>query len=176
MYRFRMAGGPPPDELRTAGDGVRAAFRRLRSAGHGLTATDAGWKGQATLDELRTAGHILGPTRWCVWSGGTVADCRSRNEPAQTGVATRPPPNKRMQLTKLRAAPVLQAEVPPCAPAGGMDGGTASQLIRGVRRTGPSRGCTASERRAVHRLTSYGLTATESGRGLAGYESPTTDR
>lgn len=45
------------------------------------------------------------------------------------------PPNKRMQLTKLRAAPVLQAEVPPCAPAGGMDGGTASQLIRGVRRT-----------------------------------------
>jgi hypothetical protein len=42
--------------------------------------------------------------------------------------------NKRMQLTKLRAAPVLQAEVPPCAPAGRMDGGTASQLIRGVRR------------------------------------------
>ena len=28
------------------------------------------------------------------------------------------PQNKRMQLTKLRAAPVLQAEVPPCAPAG----------------------------------------------------------
>jgi hypothetical protein len=41
-------------------------------------------------------------------------------------------PNKRMQLTKLRAAPVLQAEVPPCAPAGWMDGGTASQLIRSV--------------------------------------------
>jgi hypothetical protein len=45
------------------------------------------------------------------------------------------PSNKRMQLTKLRAAPVLQAEVPPCAPAGGSDGGTASQLIRGVRPT-----------------------------------------
>ena len=45
------------------------------------------------------------------------------------------PPNKRMQLTKLRAAPVLRAEVPPCAPAGEMDGGTASQLIRSVRRT-----------------------------------------
>jgi hypothetical protein len=45
------------------------------------------------------------------------------------------PQNKRMQLTKLRAAPVLQAEVPPCAPAGRMDGGTASQLIRSVRRT-----------------------------------------
>jgi hypothetical protein len=44
-------------------------------------------------------------------------------------------PNKRMQLTKLRAAPVWQAEVPPCAPAGRMDGGTASQLIRSVRLT-----------------------------------------
>jgi len=42
------------------------------------------------------------------------------------------PPNKRMQLTKLRAAPVRQAEVPPCAPAGETGGGTASQLIRGV--------------------------------------------
>ena len=49
------------------------------------------------------------------------------------------PPNKRMQLTKLRAAPVLRAEVPPCAPAGEMDGGTASQLIRGVRRTSEGR-------------------------------------
>ena len=39
-----------------------------------------------------------------------------------------------MQLTKLRAAPERQAEVPPCAPAGGMDGGTAPQLIRRVRR------------------------------------------
>ena len=27
-------------------------------------------------------------------------------------------PNKRMQLTKLRTAPVWRAEVPPCAPAG----------------------------------------------------------
>ncbi len=44
-------------------------------------------------------------------------------------------PNKRIQLTKLRAAPVLQAEVPPCAPAGWSDGGTASQLIRSVRPT-----------------------------------------
>jgi hypothetical protein len=39
--------------------------------------------------------------------------------------------NKRMQLTKLRAAPALRAEVPPCAPAGALGGGTASQLIRG---------------------------------------------
>jgi hypothetical protein len=45
-------------------------------------------------------------------------------------------PNERMQLTKLRAAPVLQAEVPPCAPAGRSGGGTASQLIRSV---GPTR-------------------------------------
>ena len=43
-------------------------------------------------------------------------------------------PNKRMQLTKLRAAPIRQAEVPPCAPVGMTDGGTASQLIRSVRR------------------------------------------
>ncbi len=43
--------------------------------------------------------------------------------------------NERMQLTKLRAAPVLPAEVPPCAPAGRTDGGTASQLIRSVRPT-----------------------------------------
>jgi hypothetical protein len=45
-----------------------------------------------------------------------------------------------MQLTKLRAAPVLRAEVPPCAPAGQTDGGTASQLIRGVLRTGKRKG------------------------------------
>jgi hypothetical protein len=37
-----------------------------------------------------------------------------------------------MQLTKLRAAPVWQAEVPPCARAGRTDAGTASQLIRSV--------------------------------------------
>ena len=46
-----------------------------------------------------------------------------------------PAPNKRMQLTRLRAAPVWRAEVPPCAPAGELDGGTASQLIRSVRGT-----------------------------------------
>jgi hypothetical protein len=45
------------------------------------------------------------------------------------------PSNKRMQLTKLRAAPERRAEVPPCAPAGPLDGGTASQLIRSVRET-----------------------------------------
>ena len=48
------------------------------------------------------------------------------------------PHNKRMQLTKLRAAPVRQAEVPPCAPAGETDGGTASQLIRSVMWTSES--------------------------------------
>jgi hypothetical protein len=42
------------------------------------------------------------------------------------------PPNKRMQLTKLRAAPERQDRVPPCASAGKTDGGTASQLIRSV--------------------------------------------
>jgi hypothetical protein len=42
---------------------------------------------------------------------------------------------KRMQLTKLTASPERRAEVPPCAPAGGLDAGTASHLIRGVLRT-----------------------------------------
>jgi hypothetical protein len=50
------------------------------------------------------------------------------------------PSNKRMQLTKLRAAPERQDKVPPCAPAGRMDGGTASQLIRSVRQTLGRRG------------------------------------
>ena len=40
-----------------------------------------------------------------------------------------------MKLTKLRAAPVRRAEVPPCARAARMDAGTASQLIPGVRQT-----------------------------------------
>ena len=52
-----------------------------------------------------------------------------------------------MQLTKLRAAPVLQGEVPPCAPAGGMDGGTASQLI--VRRDGAEREVTRPNRKCL---------------------------
>ena len=45
------------------------------------------------------------------------------------------PPNKRMQLTKLSAAPwpVRRCRLMP-APARS-DAGTASQLIRGVRRT-----------------------------------------
>jgi hypothetical protein len=47
----------------------------------------------------------------------------------------RAPSNRRMQLTKLRAAPERQDKVAPCAPAGETDGGTASQLIRRVRRT-----------------------------------------
>ena len=63
-----------------------------------------------------------------------VSDDRQRTRPRipawQPGLS-----NKRMQLTKLRAAPVLQAEVPPCAPAGRTGGGTASQLIRSVRWT-----------------------------------------
>ncbi len=45
------------------------------------------------------------------------------------------PPNKAMQLTKLRAAPRRAYKVPPYAPAGQTGGGTASQLIASVRRT-----------------------------------------
>jgi hypothetical protein len=44
-------------------------------------------------------------------------------------------PNKGRKQTKLKSAPERRAEVPPCAPAGEMDGGTASQLVRRVRRT-----------------------------------------
>jgi hypothetical protein len=51
-----------------------------------------------------------------------------------------------MQLTKLRAAPERQDKVPPCAPAGKTDGGTASQLIRSVRRTMVERGAQAYPR------------------------------
>ncbi len=40
-----------------------------------------------------------------------------------------------MKLTKLRAAPVRRAEVPPCARSIQLGAGTASQLIPGVRRT-----------------------------------------
>jgi hypothetical protein len=45
-----------------------------------------------------------------------------------------------MKLTKLSAAPgwlstTVRTEVPPRARAASMDAGTASQLIRGVRRT-----------------------------------------
>ncbi len=45
------------------------------------------------------------------------------------------PSNKGMKLTKLRAAPVRQAEVPPCAFRRSAAARTASQLIPGVRRT-----------------------------------------
>src|SRR5512136_779790 len=67
-------------------------------------------------------------------------------------MGTARPPNKRMQLTKLRAAPERRAEVPPCAPAGETDGGTASQLIRSVgptREGARARGRPVSMRRAV---------------------------
>jgi len=57
------------------------------------------------------------------------------NDSPAAPLQTPGPLNKRMQLTKLRAAPERRAEVPPCAPAGQTDGGTASQLIRSVGRT-----------------------------------------
>jgi hypothetical protein len=106
------------------------------------------------------AGYESPARDWCALDGvaGARADRVAGTHPARVGdwragqaertilttdervargmVAWRPRlPNKRMQLTKLRAAPELQAEVPPCAPAGQTDGGTASQLIRDVRPT-----------------------------------------
>jgi hypothetical protein len=67
------------------------------------------------------------------WQG--LTDCASELPAAYGRWVSSERSNKRMQLTKLRAAPVLQAEVPPCAPAGETDGGAASQLIRSVRQT-----------------------------------------
>ena len=70
---------------------------------------------------VRSGGHRVGQ------------DASSAGADIVEGVTTES--NKRMQLTKLRAAPERQDKVPPCAPAGRMDGGTASQLIRSVRPT-----------------------------------------
>jgi len=74
-------------------------------------------------------GRWPGPNDKPTWASRTVKLTFTRDR-----LLIARPPNKRMQLTKLRAAPVLRAEVPPCAPAGESDGGTASQLIRGVGR------------------------------------------
>ena len=67
------------------------------------------------------------------WRGYKASECPSLG-PLSISLPGRRTvrPNKRMQLTKLRAAPERQDKVPPCAPAGRMDGGTASQLIRSV--------------------------------------------
>jgi hypothetical protein len=107
-------------------------------------ATDHSWLWQAQLDRQRSLSRRAraygaepytrrspGISSWptgVVTVGARLADRMAE----QYVVRSKAPANKRMQLTKLRAAPVLQAEVPPCAPAGEMDGGTASQLIRSV--------------------------------------------
>ena len=67
------------------------------------------------------------------------------------------PPNKRMQLTKLRAAPERQHKVPPCAPAGWTGGGTASQLIRSVRRTSLGRSEPGGDTRVIGAFLDGGL-------------------
>ena len=108
VARARSTG--PPHEREAAHPG-RLSSRTRRVAG------------RANLPVTRSSeleGQVNGK------AVGHTAD----EEPAPQGPTGRS--NKRMQLTKLRAAPVLQAEVPPCAPAGQLDGGTASQLIRSV--------------------------------------------
>ena len=64
-----------------------------------------------------------------------VLACARRPAAVRVRGMTEEPPNKRMKLTKLSAAPFLvwRRRLMP-APAGS-DAGTASQLIRGVRRT-----------------------------------------
>jgi hypothetical protein len=69
-----------------------------------------------------------------------VARFKTEANDGRTEPTERRPPNRRMKLTKLSAAPgwlltTVRTEVPPRAPAGRTDGGTASQLIRGVLRT-----------------------------------------
>ena len=99
------------------------------------------YRGRGTGRRLSKGERVIlcgtaGTARRCVGARApyAAAVCDSEH-PGAVVLITAGPPNKRMQLTKLRAAPVRQAEVPPCAPAGAMDGGTASQLIRGVRQT-----------------------------------------
>ena len=140
IHVFRVGGGAPSDELRIDGYGVWARLRRLRITGHGSPTTDrrrlriAGLGGEARLDRLRIAAMCsVG-----IAGGALVRDHRcsvATERPRQTGVATRPPPNKGMKLTKLSAAwfPEWTCRLMP-APTRS-DAGTASQLIPGVRLT-----------------------------------------
>jgi hypothetical protein len=84
---------------------------------------------------FQLAGQAPGFSREVAACNGKRADGPATKSRNGTNCENLGRPNKRMQLTKLRAAPERQDKVPPCAPAGGMDGGTASQLIRSVRRT-----------------------------------------
>ena len=113
----KARGGPP---------GPRSSARPTPGAGCGMS-TRGPLRGGCSLPP-----HAVTPRRY--HDLDNEAELGVSRMSQVRGVGTRPS-NKRMQLTKLRAAPVLPAEVPPCAPAGRTDGGTASQLIRSVRQT-----------------------------------------
>jgi hypothetical protein len=96
--------------------------------GCGVPAGPSFRHGCQARDEVEWRYHLASRSR--CWAAHGVPN--SANGPRGLGAE---PPNKRMQLTKLRAAPVRAYKVPPCAPAGETDGVTASQLIRSVRPT-----------------------------------------
>jgi hypothetical protein len=139
---------------RTAGDGSPALKAKPIFTGHGLPANEDGQVAGVEGEDLLGSSTL-------------------RTAPAQPAWPTVWRPNKGMKLTKLSAAPGRTERRLMPAPSP-QHAGTALQLIPGVRRTGPSRRYTSSGWVAVHRLTSYGLTATESGRGFADYGSPVT--
>jgi hypothetical protein len=124
--RFKTAGAQP---CRCTGESRLTAASSAQSSGRrpGPLGSVLGSSAHVRSTTVSTTFFAALPraTGWPVLRSGVHAVSSRRGAPS----------NKRMQLTKLRAAPVLQAEVPPCAPAGQLGGGTASQLIRSARWT-----------------------------------------
>ncbi len=83
----------------------------------------------ATGGELGRASPVVGAERGCVGSSDAQKLVRERSRRSEG------PSNKRMKLTKLSAAPLRGRRRRLMPAAAGMDAGTASQLIPGVRRT-----------------------------------------
>ncbi len=103
--------------------------------GHGWYVHPLGWR--AWLSEHARKRDRGGDQPSLRLSGrrDTTSDGHPYADPGSTTSGSAGPPNKGMKLTKLRAAPVWQAEVPPCARSVQSGAGTASQLIPGVRWT-----------------------------------------
>ena len=111
----------------------------MRSAGWRLSVApvkEGGWGGQETERAPRVRGMVAGASpvlacaRRCVAALGRPVVGPAWHEEKSVG-----PPNERMKQTSLVAAPGWQAEVPPRAPRGKVEGRTGSQLIPGVRPT-----------------------------------------
>jgi len=109
------------------------------------------------INSTGAAIHHEGAVSWCgatSAASGSSFTVTSRTHSRRR--SSTKPSNKRMQLTKLRAAPVRQAEVAALCPRRQVGRGTASQLIRGVR---PTMGCPEGLVRSkwVWRLSMTGL-------------------